>query len=210
MSRALAISDSALGGEPDLLDVAIALLASARRLSLQHHKSVLIEASTILLDAQRADAPAAHSPVPRPRKARAAKPRTRGRKSVESLFREAKREVQKPMKSAPARFTVRPTESVNRVTIVFDKGHEAITYDGKSMELNARQAQVLYVLARAMPNPVDRKHIASKLWATPPQFWEQTVSNVVRECGRAVDGVGLEVKSVPGVGVLLRPREEST
>lgn len=206
-SRALAtVMDAPAEGRSELLDVAIALLGTARGRNAAE-TALLIDASTLLLNAVkgqdqgvgeasgRAVAPA----LPRVRKVRpAAGPRKEneaenggGHAAIDAAG------------AAPA------GAKSNGVTVDFTPAAESVGYAGKSMEVSARQAQLFALLARTMPHPIGRDFLVNKLWpGKRPNYCDQMLSTMVRDAAGPAAALGLELVTVRGVGIVLRKAGE--
>ncbi|MCZ7564721.1 MAG: hypothetical protein M5U08_13855 [Burkholderiales bacterium] len=107
-----------------------------------------------------------------------------------------------PKPAAPARDPL----FANGVEITFGPDAD-VTYAERTTEITERQAELLAVLAPAMPLPVGRDFIAGKLWASPPTHADVMLGEIASSLKAALPGIGLQLKTVRGVGIALQPLE---
>jgi hypothetical protein len=191
MSRALAIATPSAERPADLLDVAIALLATARgRPPAQ--LATLIDASAILLDAARAegDPIPAKTYVPRQRRrgrATGPAPAKKGRSGRQTARAKRQAGIPEPALKADA----------GGVSI---DGRE-ISFRGKSITLAPKEAAVAAELMRVMPNLLGHDVLAQKLW---PEATREIGNVCAAQCtlslSKSVDAIGLKVTRVRGIG----------
>lgn len=96
--------------------------------------------------------------------------------------------------------------TLNGVTIDPSADNQRVSFNGKETEITARQAELLIMLARGMPNPIGSEFLCRKLFpARNADSAAQGVSLLKAETAAAVEAIGLEVFTVRGVGLVLRP-----
>jgi hypothetical protein len=204
---------------PQMLDVAILLLTTARG---RHpsQSSVLIEASQILLGAiapslehALIDAPAQLGTLaakPKPKSHHKAKPVTPPAPKVPA----SSPPPPSPAKAAAPAAVEKPGEAVDAielqgVTVCFTRDEESVSCRGKTMEVTAQQAKLVATLLRAMPNPVNFDFVVSKMWSKPAPSSARTVLifQIASACRDALAPIGLEIKTMKGVGMSLSKAE---
>lgn len=110
--------------------------------------------------------------------------------------------VAAPVASAPK---PPPTVNVNGVTIVFEDENEHVTFRGQSMEVTARQAKFVAVIARNMPEPCGRTEITNRMWGQqPPGKVDAVLDQIATDLINALAPIGLTVTSYRGVGFALK------
>jgi hypothetical protein len=103
-----------------------------------------------------------------------------------------------------------PTKSEPRVTIAgvtidFTPDNESVKFKGKAMEVTARQAQLIKLLARGMPKPIDRGFLRKHLFgANEVATADLTLDTIAMDLAKAVGAIGLVFKNVKGVGFALQ------
>lgn len=103
---------------------------------------------------------------------------------------------------------VAPPVTHGGVHIDFTPDEETVTFGGKSMEVTARQAEMIAMLARGMPNPIARSFLRSKIFgANPPTTADLVLDTMAIDLTKAVDAIGLVFKTVKGLGYALAPKE---
>jgi hypothetical protein len=188
MSRALAIATPSADRPSDLLDVAIALLATARgRPAAQVTK--LIDASAILLEAARGegDPIPTKTYVPRQRRRkRATEPAAKKGKSANGARAKDESRVEPPIKAGAHGVTV--------------DGRE-ISFRGKSITLAPKEAAVAAELVRVMPNLLGHDVLAQKLWPEATrEIGNVCAAQATLSLSKSVDAIGLKVTRVRGIG----------
>lgn len=118
-------------------------------------------------------------------------------------------EAAAPAKAAPPSSAAKPdAEKViirNGITVDVGTDHEEIVYRGKAMELTARQAIFAAEVLKAMPNPVVRGLLETKIWGLrPPPGAAMALDQVVMDLGKGLKSVGLELKNNNGMSFALR------
>lgn len=96
------------------------------------------------------------------------------------------------------------------MTATIGERSASIEHADRVIEVTPRQARLVACLARAMPQPVDRKFIAGKVWAGSrvPDFYEQIISQVFTPIVAPLAEIGLTLKTVRGVGLSLQKAGE--
>lgn len=93
----------------------------------------------------------------------------------------------------------------NGVTIVFAPDAESVSYRGKSMEVTARQAQLVALLARAMPNSVGREFIKPRLFGGKiGPHADGVLDTMAMDLGKALGAIGLVLRNTKGIGFALQ------
>jgi DNA-binding response OmpR family regulator len=155
-------------------------------------KSVLVRAAAHLLDvAGEAFDQVQPNLVPRVKKEKNAKRGSVSKKPVSEIKAAADNVVE-----------------ANGVSINLDPGNESITFNGKTIEVNERQAAMAQLLARAFGQPIGRDHLQKKLFAhRSGDSAVVAVNQLARDLNEAVRAIGLEAFGVRGIGVMFRPLE---
>jgi hypothetical protein len=97
-----------------------------------------------------------------------------------------------------------PPVTIAGIVIRFDRECEAITFKRKTMEVTAKQAHFIAALARAMPQPVGRDFITKKVFTgSIPPTASLVLDQIAMDLGKALPGIGLQLKNVKGVGFAL-------
>jgi hypothetical protein len=98
----------------------------------------------------------------------------------------------------------------NGVTATVGERSASIEHADRVIEVTPRQGRLVACLARAMPQPVDRKFIAGKVWegARIPEAHETIISNLIAPIITPLAGMGLTLKTVRGVGLSLQKAGE--
>jgi DNA-binding response OmpR family regulator len=79
-----------------------------------------------------------------------------------------------------------------------------ISFNGKSITVTPREAQVAAQLARVMPNLLDHKRIGAAVWPEcGAESRAQMASTLTRSLGESVEAIGLKVTRVRGIGAAL-------
>jgi hypothetical protein len=113
-----------------------------------------------------------------------------------------------PPAAAPERELLVALRSGIRVSLEPDA--ESIGFGGRETEITARQAQFLVCLAAAAPQPVARDFIARRMtWqgGRMPGFVDQILGTLATELRPACASIGLELKTVRGLGFALAPAQ---
>lgn len=142
--------------------------------------------------------------APAERKPRAPARRTANRPKAKPAARAPKAAKRAPAAAASPAPPRAADAEVNSdgVSVDTTPDAESISYGGRTTELTAEQAELAALLARAMPTPVAREFLIKKLGLTSA-FAEQTLSTRASRLREAVATIGLEVKTVRGVGIAL-------
>ncbi len=83
---------------------------------------------------------------------------------------------------------------------------EIVSFKGKTTEVTARMAQLAQLLGRGNGNPIDRTFLGNKMFPTQSAASQATsLVPLVSMLKDALAEIGLEVITVRGVGVGLRP-----
>jgi hypothetical protein len=87
-----------------------------------------------------------------------------------------------------------------------DVGAGRIRFAGRAANLKQREALLIALLARAMPNPVDRNFLAKRVWAKQriPEDAAALLDQMARASAPQLGAIGLEIKVVKNVGIALR------
>jgi len=93
--------------------------------------------------------------------------------------------------------------TVHGITLDLTPDDEKVTHAGKSMELTTRQARLVLMMMRAMPNPVGREFVLNKLFGVSSIGGTQ-LDLLARDLQKALVTVGLEMHVAKGVGYTLR------
>lgn len=217
---ALAPPIAADASRPDLLDVASLLFDTARGQPAAA-RLTLLDAAQILIDRARADLAAP---------AQVAAPARRARTNGAAHRRKIRAPASVPQAQAatappPARRDAAPGGGQrskvedeaepeildhNGVTATIGARSASIEHADRVIEVSPRQARLVACLARAMPQPVDRKFIAGKVWAGQrvPEASDTIISNLVQPIVAPLAAMGLTLKTVRGVGVALQKAGE--
>jgi hypothetical protein len=194
--------------KPEMLDVATALLSAARGRPA-HHVATLIDATCILLAAVRETGDTA-PPVKRDVATagknqasdtggggrKAAKPR-RQLKTLRGPQAKPASAPKHPASSGPSRAAAFEADGVSICECV-------LSFCGKTVKLTPREAQLAAVMARAMPNLMDYRELAKRVWQRP--FDDQAKGLVSQTAGvlrSKLATVGLDLKTVHGMGFAL-------
>lgn len=107
-------------------------------------------------------------------------------------------------KPAPAKSLGEPPITANGITVRFDRDEERIEHAGKQMEVTLRQAVVLGALTRAMPNPVNRGFLITKVFGMrPPATADLVLDQIVMDLPKSLESLGLKIRNQKGVGFAL-------
>lgn len=95
------------------------------------------------------------------------------------------------------------------ITVCTAAQRETIAYADREIDLKDRQASFLAALVTASPSPVARDFIARRVWAgrQVPEFAEQILGTMAGELREPLALIGLQIKTVRGVGIALQPGE---
>ncbi len=112
---------------------------------------------------------------------------------------------------APARVPVAISEkrpapiTTEGVTVRFNANSESVSYRQKTMEITYRQAQVVAILAKAKPQPVDRKFIIDRAFnGKGRDAAGMALDQIYMDLSKALPGIGLQIKNIKGVGFALQ------
>lgn len=95
--------------------------------------------------------------------------------------------------------------TINGVHIDFTADNETIAFKGKEMEVTKRQAQMIAMMARGMPNPIGREHLRTKLFGqNDKESSEAALDMIASDLTKALGAVGLALNTVKGIGFGLR------
>lgn len=235
MSQALALlqdvpalSDGA--GPGPMLGLAVQLLAAGNEARRNpRHADAILAAAISIIETVRTDlaTPAAAQRVARqarePKAKKNAAPKREPRQVTAAPA--SAREVYVAPKPAPVTTSraavagggrtvaIDPLESAvwNDVKITFAADGCSVAHEGyrDAVDLSVKQARLISCLARAMPQPVDRKFIAGKVWASEraPAEFSNIISSMIRDIIEPLAGIGLTLKTVHGVGLSLQKAE---
>lgn len=195
----------------DGLELVAGLIAVAQQ--VPQHRGVLVRAVRELLGRDGDAAESAPAEIADEDAAPSGRRRRKVKAKISAKAGRAK-QTHKPRPSAPAPAPMAEpsTDStgitIAGVTVVTAPDNEEVTFNGKSMEVEARQAQLTLMLARGMPNPVDRDFLCKRLFPTQSkQSAGTSLGTLASATKAALAGIGLDVHTVRGIGVVLRPLE---
>lgn len=174
----------------------LSLPSALLKVQVEHPMDVLvvIDAAMTLLDRARlaivaegsGRAPALPKPAPlalpkpeKTRKTKAGKPR-------------------RPAKAKPAVIDAEPV-TANGVTV---QGN-VVSFNGKSITVTPKQAQLAVALAKVMPSVADRDRLIRAIWNRTDDIAEVLLGQTSRALNLAVEAIGLKVTNVRGVGVVM-------
>lgn len=96
-------------------------------------------------------------------------------------------------------------ESVNGVVIDFAQGRECVTFNGKTADVSARAARLVFLLARPRPTPVAASFLVNALWdGKPPGHAMATLQQIAADLQKNLSPIGLNLAVVRGVGYQLK------
>lgn len=195
MSRDLAvIATPPQAEERPVLELVAGMLETATA-ATPRDAATMIDASIRLLRSVHADlveAPAARAA----RKGRkAGKPRAQ---------RKARSRREDPPAETPAPAAI----SAEGIIVNESEGEQSISFNGKTTELLPASARLAAALVKAAGQPIGRAHLVKKVWgASAPASAETMLGALVGQLREACAGLGLEVKTIRGVGVSIAPAE---
>lgn len=115
------------------------------------------------------------------------------------------RPTPKPAKPAPQ---VRPEsgrgETYHGITIEFAEDEESVSFRGKVVEVTTRQAVLVKLLARPMPQPVAESFLIKACWHPVPKDAAAMLRQMTDDLRSPLASLGLALKAVKGVGYQLK------
>lgn len=86
---------------------------------------------------------------------------------------------------------------------VVDLNSNTVVIGDRRTTVAYRVAEVLFVLAEAWPETVDRERLITKVWGSYVDTGSKTVEATITGCRKALDPLGWTVRSTYGVGYRL-------
>jgi hypothetical protein len=97
------------------------------------------------------------------------------------------------------------TETLNGVTIEFSMDGESVTFKGKTVEVTARQARLIRLLARPRPAPVAETFLLKNLWdGRAPNNAGEQLRTLCADLQKGLAPIRLDLNLVKGAGYQLR------
>ncbi len=110
-------------------------------------------------------------------------------------------DVKPPAKAAPP---AGKGETYHGVTIDFTEDDESVSFRGKTIEVTTRQAVLLKLLARPMPQPVAESFLIKACWHPVPKDAAAMLRQTVDDLRSALVAIGLDLRAVKGVGYQIK------
>lgn len=92
------------------------------------------------------------------------------------------------------------------ITVDPTAGDESISFRGRKTDLTGEMAKLAAALARGTPEPIGRDFLIRELGLTG-EFASQLLSQRAATLREACATIGLEIKTVRGIGILMAPVE---
>lgn len=211
--NALAVIDQpgADNEAPGLLRIVGGLLDCAER-STPRNRRVLLDAASVLLEAAKDEAVEEQSgATTRPKPTRDLK--AFNREAIARAKAAAPPEVlpkAKPQTPAPTVTGGGTTDTLlelHGVSISLKPDDGQVSYRGKTTEVTDKQAQLAALLLKGSPHPIDREFLSEKL-GFRGEFRDTSLGTLIGDTRRAVETIGLTLKTIRGVGVSLQTPEQ--
>lgn len=109
-----------------------------------------------------------------------------------------------PAKNKPATNGV-DLQHFNGITIDFAKDAESVAFKGESIEVTARQAEFVKLLARPRPQPVAESFLVAGIWnGKPSATAKEQLKTMAADLQKGLSPIGLNLCLVKGVGYQLK------
>lgn len=89
------------------------------------------------------------------------------------------------------------------VTVSTDKGSESVAFKGKSAEVSANGARLVFMLCRVLGETVGRKHLLEKLYGESGADADRRLSTLTSDLIMPMAKIGLTLRVIRGVGLQL-------
>jgi hypothetical protein len=98
-------------------------------------------------------------------------------------------------------------EKLGDVSFDCSKGKERVIRNGKAISVSARQLGFVHALAKGNGNPIGLSFLCKELWDNKPPGSAMTmISAMASDLRKPLDGIGLTLNHVKGVGYQLKVR----
>lgn len=91
--------------------------------------------------------------------------------------------------------------TIRGVTVDVTPGEESLGWRGKTMDVTTQQAAIAMAILRAAPAPVGEKFVCAKVWPASDAHAAEKMKVALGDLGKALEGLGLGLKVVKGVGL---------
>ncbi len=106
--------------------------------------------------------------------------------------------------AAPPRRSARPSggETINGVTVDLTSDAETVSFKGEMIEVTARGARLVRLLARPRPSPVAESFLVNALWeGKPPASAMTQLRELASDLAKGLAPIGLALNAVKGIGL---------
>lgn len=126
-------------------------------------------------------------------------------RTLDQAERAAPQKAAATVAAKPKAPTAKASDTINGVTIDPTPDAESVTFNGKTMEVTAKQARLVALLARPRPAPVALSFLVNALWdGKPPATAGESVKQIAADLQKALSPIGLDLRLVKGVGYQLK------
>lgn len=95
-------------------------------------------------------------------------------------------------------------ETYHGITISFKEDDESVSFRGKVIEVTTRQAVLVKLLARPMPQPVAESFLTKACWHPVPKDAPSVLRQMVDDLRSPLVTIGLDLRPVKGVGYQIK------